>query len=225
MDTTERISLTSFQVVHFHTLFLTTLATKILSNFTRNFSIPVFSLVFVMKKIKTKFSRVLNNGAKHRVVKAIWILSTFLFLYQVIPRILWKTPPTFMGLEDPDFHNWPDNKEIVILHWTAIFKERSKTSLLDGQTCEALSRRYFSPTLKGSNLSQMYCRVTFDRRYLPRSNVLLFHSFDLMYEDLPMETQRRQDQLWVWLQLESPIYTRANLQMFPNVFNWTMTYR
>jgi alpha-1,3-fucosyltransferase len=36
---------------------------------------------------------------------------------------------------------------------------------------------------------------------------------------------RFEDQPWVYMQRESPIYTNLTLKDYPNVFNWTMTYR
>lgn len=42
-------------------------------------------------------------------------------------------------------------------------------------------------------------------------------------EEVPQ--QRSIDQVWVYLQQECPMYTKLNLKDYPNVFNWTMTYR
>lgn len=42
-------------------------------------------------------------------------------------------------------------------------------------------------------------------------------------QEVPRE--RSKEQLWIYLQQECPIYTKLNLQAYPNVFNWTMTYR
>ncbi|ODN00831.1 Alpha-(1,3)-fucosyltransferase C [Orchesella cincta] len=133
-------------------------------------------------------------------------------------------PWTYIGWHDKDYNisllkaKTRDNNEVIILHWTRIFREYYESPrILTGDKC-----LYTHPSNElSSKFSQ--CRITFDRRYMERSDALVFHSFDLMTEDVPKKRSR--EQLWVYLQQECPIYTKLNLQAYPDTFNWTMTYR
>ncbi|CAL8090478.1 unnamed protein product [Orchesella dallaii] len=151
------------------------------------------------------------------------ISIVYLVSYNILQMNLFKVPWTQIGWYDEDFHNSnSSDSEVIILQWTKIFREyryyespRILTS--DNDKCP-----YLEPSNEASSKFSK-CRITFDRRYLERSNALVFHSFDLMTEDVPKK--RSKEQLWVYLQQECPIYTKLNLQAYPNIFNWTMTYR
>lgn len=75
------------------------------------------------------------------------------------------------------------------------------------------------------------CEITYDEKQLANADAVLVHLQRIKgKDDLPKEEKPRpQNQRWVFLTDENPIFTflnpHVNIADFNGKFNWSMTYR
>lgn len=72
---------------------------------------------------------------------------------------------------------------------------------------------------------QDQCSMTYDRKFLWRSDAVVFHMRETLYYDSLPNDSRMQTQKWVFALKEPPVYSYFDLKSFSGVFNWTMTYK
>ncbi|XP_055943453.1 alpha-(1,3)-fucosyltransferase C-like [Argiope bruennichi] len=96
----------------------------------------------------------------------------------------------------------------TILFWTKFFGESN-----------------FVPSYSNLNCPKSpKCFVTFDRKYLNKSDAVVFHLRDINLNDMPI--LRIPHQIWILLHHEAPPHTPTNiLEQMNGIFNWTATYR
>lgn len=112
---------------------------------------------------------------KFRILLGVFVL--LLITYQIIPRVLFKTPWTYVGWYDSEFRLNVDENEITILRWTSLWGEKYDAEVLTAEDCPYLQP---SSSARTNDLFNIPCRISYDRRYLRASDALVFHSFDLM---------------------------------------------
>ena len=67
-----------------------------------------------------------------------------------------------------------------------------------------------------------WCTFSYNKSLIHQANAVAFHDAD-MPNELPKRT--RQDQLWIYHCMESPIHSKTRGKRYNGIFNWTMTYR
>lgn len=82
--------------------------------------------------------------------------------------------------------------------------------------------------LQDVNCSFRDCQISYDKEMLPRASAVLFHGQDLGADELYSpdslrELQRPSNQIWIWVNQESPMNIK-NAEEYNGFFNWTATY-
>ncbi len=73
------------------------------------------------------------------------------------------------------------------------------------------------------------CVITYDREKLRKASAVLFHAQDLGSDELYSVENlldikgRNDDQIWIWVNQESPLNIK-DLKQYNGIFNWTATY-
>lgn len=64
------------------------------------------------------------------------------------------------------------------------------------------------------------CKFTYNKSAIETADAVGFHDADL---PLVFPKRTKEDQIWFYLNLESPVFSKA--KEYRNIFNWTMSYR
>lgn len=67
-----------------------------------------------------------------------------------------------------------------------------------------------------------WCTFSYNRSLIHQADAVAFHDAD-MPKDFPQRT--RQDQVWIYHNMESPINSKTRGKRYNGIFNWTMSYR
>ncbi|CAL8090481.1 unnamed protein product [Orchesella dallaii] len=180
---------------------------------SKNNSMPVAIRKFTRRRFSRKVCTVFF------LCNAFFIGIIFISSYHTTHRLKRLTPTARKDIIS-DLHNGKNlisnveeikENERIILFWTTYFY---------GDQQEAWDKP--NVTLSYPNCFAN-CRIVTDRSYRAVSDAVIFHSRDLSRDDLPQV--HIPNQIWVYLQQESPLYTHENLKDYSGIFNWTMSYR
>ncbi|XP_054719863.1 alpha-(1,3)-fucosyltransferase C-like [Uloborus diversus] len=129
--------------------------------------------------------------------------------------------------------SWFDPKKVATIdpwvkkHWKHV-KIVTKPNRVQTSKTILLWTKFFGisdyvPKLSTLGCPKPKCFITSDRRFLNKSDALVFHLRDINLKDLP--AYRNKNQVWILVHHESPHHTPDVLKYLNGLFNWTATYR
>lgn len=98
------------------------------------------------------------------------------------------------------------NKPKLVLLWTPFFQEVNYIKPLNKMKCDHTN-----------------CVFTSDKKLLKESDAVIFHHRDLNPRNIPQRPNF--EQIWISLNLESPVHTPRNFYYLNGQVNWTISYR
>lgn len=160
-----------------------------------SFCMFISPLSLIMRYVNTRIKMFLRGILVNRKTYFVIILCEVLIIFYKL-----SSPKTIR------------TKTKFILYWSPYLKERWDYY------------NYGCETFKGCEYDN--CYTTKDRTFIPLENfdAIIFHAlYNRTRHGIPSTRSPRQ--IYIFMNLEPPTFTRWNLKPYKSYYNWTMTYR
>ena len=123
--------------------------------------------------------------------------------------------------------------QVSPLNWNEVGKRRRKKILIYTPLFGISPWPYILPNYDFTDGEKKPCKVsdcevTYDKRQLSSSDLVVFYGRDLpslQHLQEASKTSRPAKQVWLYYMHESPVYTYFRTDLFGGIFNWTASYR